>query len=294
MKISHIAQLYFQGSLDAAKKRVLPLKKAGFLKERSGRRPYEPAILALARPAFEALISGGRLADYPAIGWKSLEKRFDVKEQTLAHELRVIDVKAALTSAIEMQPELSITEFSVWPRLCEFMVERDRELRSVKPDGLLRIGESDEEFVFYLEVDRGQETHGILLDKALDYLAHLANDGLAQRLGGRARIDFRLLMIFRTPTQRGAPSVERRNNMLEKLLLRPEHFGSFVWMTTLEEVLADPLGPIWVTAKSYSAATRGTEFDPEERRHYRGTYIRRPQREKFVEEQIMKRTLLGA
>jgi hypothetical protein len=62
------------------------------------------------------------------------------------------------------------------------------------------------------------------------------------------------------------------------------------WLTTLDEVLCDPLGKVWVCPLDYAHATTGTMYAPE---HWRGvgTYVRRPEREKLVEERITKRTL---
>ena len=42
----------------------------------------------------------GQLADYPAIGWESMEKRARVSPFTLRHELDVLSTKAALISAL--------------------------------------------------------------------------------------------------------------------------------------------------------------------------------------------------
>lgn len=297
MMLTHITALHFEGKEEAAKKRVQKLKAAGYIRERKGRRAYEAAILSLTRQGFEALSAQGALAGYPAIGWKSLEKRLDVSDGTLRHEVTVLDAKAALAPAVERQPRFSITEFSVWPRLCEFTITRQFNRSVVRPDGLLRIGERGEdgepyEHLFFLEVDRGTEEHETLVGKAVDYLYYRENGDLAARLGEEGKVHFRVLMIFKTTTRRGAPSIERRNNVAERLLLRPERFGNFVWLTTLDELLADPLGDIWVTPSAYRAATQGTPFAPEERAETAGPYVRRPERERFIEERVTKRQLL--
>lgn len=296
MKLSHIARLYFEGREEAAKKRVQKLKNAGYIRERKGRRAYESAILSLTKKAFGALIESGALLVYPPIGWKSLEKRLDVSDSTLRHELTVLDAKAALAPALEQSPGLSITEFSVWPRLCEFSIER-RAASVVRPDGLLRIEEAEaggsrNELVFFLEVDRGTEGHDVLVEKAVDYRHYLDHGDLRERVGGKGRVPFRVLLVLKTTTRRGAPSIERRNNIAEALLLRPEKFGNFIWLTTLEELTGDPLGTIWVTPSAYREATRGTEFEPKERRAPSGPYRRRPERERFVEEKVTKKRLL--
>ncbi len=297
MKLSHIARLYFEGKEEAAKKRVQKLKNAGYIRERKGRRAYESAILSLTKKAYDALIESGALSGYPPIGWKSLEKRLDVSDSTLRHEITVLDAKAALAPALEQSPGLSITEFSVWPRLCEFSIERRSAASIVRPDGLLRIGEVDpegflNELVFFLEVDRGTEGHDVLVEKAVDYRHYLDHGDLRERVGGKGRVPFRVLLVLKTTTRRGAPSIERRNNIAEALLLRPEKFGNFIWLTTLEELTSDPLGAIWVTPSTYREATRGTEFEPKERLAQNGPYKRRPERERFIEEKVTKKRLL--
>ena len=56
----HIAELFFEGRMEAATKRLQKPKAAGFLAERE-RRPYEPAILFLTRKAFSWLYERGDL-----------------------------------------------------------------------------------------------------------------------------------------------------------------------------------------------------------------------------------------
>ena len=60
MTADHIAALYFNGSHEAAKKRLQKLKAAGFIRERK-RKAYEPAVLALAPKAFPVLHAEGIL-----------------------------------------------------------------------------------------------------------------------------------------------------------------------------------------------------------------------------------------
>lgn len=100
MTLRHMAALYFNGSGEAAKKRVQKLKAAGLVGEKQ-RQAREPSILVLRRKGFDALHRNGRTLDgFPAIGWKSLAARLDVKPLTIEHELDVMTVKAALVPAI--------------------------------------------------------------------------------------------------------------------------------------------------------------------------------------------------
>lgn len=289
MRLSHIAKLYFEGREAAARKRVQKLKAARFLREQRGRRAYQAASLSLTRQAFEALVAQGALSGYPAIGWKSLQKRLDVSEITLKHEWNVMDVKAALTPAIEGKPGLSVTQFSVWPRLCEFAVRKHFDESSVvKPDGFFRVADTQDggesEHLFFLEVDRGSEKHLTLVEKVSDYWDYYESGDLATRLGVPAPAPFRVLMVLRTPARRQSPSIERRNNVAEQLSLAG--VKTFVWLTTLEEIVADPLGAIWTTPGQFADVTRGTPFEPRDRGDHRAPYVRRPERERLVEERL--------
>jgi hypothetical protein len=86
-------------------------------------------------------------------------------------------------------------------------------------------------------------------------------------------------------------SAERRNNAAERLAQNNPPILTLVWLTTLAEVTADPLGPIWIQPKDYREVTRGTVFDTESRPPAFG-YRRQPEREKFIEAKIKKSRLL--
>src|SRR4051794_16655769 len=112
MTLANAAALHFGGSLEAAKKRTQRLKRAQYIHERPRSRIYDPSILFLARRGFEALRRGGQLAQYPSIGWESMERRGHVSPFTLQHELDVLSTKAALVSALRGQPQHHLMKFS--------------------------------------------------------------------------------------------------------------------------------------------------------------------------------------
>jgi len=86
-------------------------------------------------------------------------------------------------------------------------------------------------------------------------------------------------------------SSERRNNAAERMLLLRNPIGTHSCLTTLDEVLADPLSPIWITPRDYLQVTRGTKYDPERRRNIIG-YSRSAQREGLVDRDIQKHSIL--
>lgn len=289
--IHHLSTLYFEGRLEAARKRVQKLKAAGIIHERP-RRSTDPIVHCLTRKAFKVLQDCGILAEYPTVGWAQLEKRSRVSELTLRHELEVMDVKSALTAAV-VQAGHRIAEFATWPRLFQFVARQPGTGEVlVKPDGFIRIQGEDAagsfEDMFFLEVDRSTEEQETLGLRAACYRDYYQRGGLASRFGhprsAFKQFPFVVLMTFKT--------AERRNNTAERLLLNHPPIRNQVWLSTLKEVTDDPLGPIWVKPSDYARLTEGTAFDAEHRRHITA-YRRQPQREAFIETHIAKHPLLA-
>lgn len=293
MTTAHATALYFDGHPEAAKKRLQRLKAAGVVGERP-RRPHHPAVLFLTSKGFRVLHDGGALQDYPRLVWASLEKRARVSELTLRHELEVMAVKAAVTTAVTRTPQFRVVEFSTWPLLFQFYVRRPPAERTVaqnpdllvKPDGLIRISEDGDdagEHTFFLELDRSTEPQDKLGRRAVYYLHHYQSGGLAARHGqprsAYKDFPFRVLMVFK--------NAERRNNTAERILQGTPPVLTQVWLSTFAEVINDPLGSIWIRPLDYRNVTAGTPFDPETRRQIK-IYRRQPEREKMVEERIEK------
>lgn len=293
MTLSHIATLYFDGKKEMAKKRVQKLKAAGFVRERPRGLPTQPSILFLARPAFRVLSDHGKLSDYPRVSITDLEKRVQVSEQKLRHELDVMDVKAAMIAAINDKEDYRVAEFSTWPFLYEFEACSPNGVRDrVQPDAFIRMHQTQEdrgifEHTFFLEVDRSSEAQKILANRAHCYGDYFRSGGFAVR-NGRPREEykhfgFRVLVVCKT--------VERRNNTAERLLLNNPPIRTQVWLTTFEEVTSNPLGLIWIHPAGYDHATKGTPFDPR-RNHDRRMYRSQPDRERLVRESVQKLSVL--
>ena len=296
MTAAHIATLFFGDKSEYAKKRLQKLKAAGLVAERP-RRPSEPAVLFLTRKALNLLRERGDLEKYPQLGISALERRAGVSDLTIRHELEVMDVKAAFHAAIRKTRAFSLAEFTTWPLLHEFEVAPPGyggKSVLVKPDGFILIHEQERDGgvsahpPFFLEVDRGGELQDILTAKAGRYLEHYRSGGFAAKQGApRAEYKehpFRVLMVFK--------SAERRNNTAERLLLHNPPILTQVCLSTLKEVTADPLGPVWIQPRDFHAALRGTPFDPERRRGAR-EYRSQPEREALVEAKINRIRLLS-
>jgi hypothetical protein len=291
MTAKHIAALYFDGSREAAKKRLQKMKAVGLIAERK-RRVNEPSVLSLTRKSHALLEGRDLLSQFPRLSPSVFEKRANVSDLTLRHELEVMDVKAAFHSALKNSATFSIAEFGTWPRLHEFRASRpgyggDEVL--VKPDGFIRIHENEKdggvsEHTFFLEVDRSTEKQETLLNRARCYLDYYKSGGFAVR-NGAARsaykeFPFRVLMVLK--------NAERRNNTAERLLESNPPILTLVHLSTFAEVTADPLGAVWIRPIDYRDAVRATPFETTKRT---GAYRRQTEREAVVEKAIRRSSL---
>ena len=292
MTAAHIADIYFDGRAEAAKKRLQKLKAAGLIAEKS-RRVYERSILSLTRKAFALLESQGKLSELPRLGKNTFASRADVSEKTLAHELEVMDVKAAFHRTIPRKEKLSLLEFSTWPLLYSFKIAQGYGPDVlVKPDGFIRIHKKDEgtdAYECFLEVDRSSKDQGTLIEQVACYQEYYRSGGFAERNGASRsefkKFPFRVLVVLK--------SVERRNNAAERLVQNSAPILTQAWLTNLAEVKANPLGSIWMRPGDYLKLVEDTPF-------YTGThnlnsvYRRKTERDAFVESKIRKWHLLEA
>jgi Replication-relaxation len=290
MTAAHIATLYFDGKKEAAKKRLQKIKTAGLIAERK-RRVNEKSVLFLTRQGYALLQKQDLLSAFPKLSPSVFEKRASVSELTLRHELEVMDVKVAFHSALENSRTFAIAEFSTWPRLNEFKARRGSvgEEVLVKPDGFIRIEEKEKdgglsEHTFFLEVDRSSETQETLINRAGCYLDYYKSGGFALR-NGAARsafkeFPFRVLIVLK--------NAERRNNTAERLLQNSPRILTLAYLSTADEVRADPLGGIWIRPIDYREAIKETSFVNENNRGYR----RQVSREAWIESKAVKTSLL--
>jgi hypothetical protein len=298
MTLNHVALLYFDGHREAAKKRIQKLKVGGYVAQRP-RRAYERSVLFLTKKAFQMLTDARRLDGFPRLQWAQMQKRVQVSPQTLAHELAVMDAKAALVAAVTSAPRLRIEQFITWPRLCQFNARPAPPSPDilVKPDGFFWISESGPDpkvpaadHYFFLELDRSTEPQSRLAIRAGCYRDYYRRGGFARRLGHAAtelhRLPFRVLMVFN--------NAERRNNMAENLLLLRPPILSQVWLTTLPELKAIPLGDVWIRPSDYRAAIAGTPFASSTALAIVHPYRRSVGRDALVEDRIVKHPLIAS
>jgi len=287
LTLSQATAIYFDGKAEPAKKRVQKLKLAGVIRERP-RRLYEKSVLLLTTKGFKRLRENGHLSEYPQLSVGAFEARSRISELTIRHELEVQEVKVAFSSRLKAAG-LALKEFSTWPLLSQFRASPgDGSIVDVKPDGFVRIHEPDDsgdifESTFFLELDRSTETLETLAARARCYLNYYGSGGFAARFGRppseKEQFAFRLLMVFKT--------AERRNNMAVRLLGNRPQILTHSWLTTFAEVTADPLGPIWVRPKDFLV------LDSERFAVWNGgIYRHQPERDEFVEKNVLKHSLL--
>lgn len=259
MTLRHVADLHFAGSYKAAQKRVAVLKRSGLLRELKPVSVGESAALVFRPKAYRLLVSHQALGDLPAVGWKTLEKRADISPVTLRHELDVVSVRTAFeTSARQSEsPTLEVVRFTTWPRLVKFRSRRLRpkagesSLLTLHPDGYAEIAtvSTDEpirRWYFFLEVDRSTESLDRLVEKMQAYRDFYTRGGFAPRQGkdpaGFKQYPFRVLFTFRT-------TARLQNAATVFAEARPK-LGGMPWLTTFDQAVTDPLGPIWRTPVS--------------------------------------------
>ena len=277
MTREQLAELYFSGSYEVAKKRLAKLTKSGFVVERKPKANpgyFFASILSLGRQGFETLRLAQRLPSFSKIPmtYEDVVDRVALARSTINHEIELIDHKVALSRALDKHASSSLIQFLTWPAHFQFETgngEFGKRPPLLKPDAFIVIREEDVgEHSFFLEYDRATEVTSQLARKASGYHYFYTSGGFAER-GGLAREDyrqqpFRVLYVL--------PSQERRNSIAERLLQvgrlgvpqdgQPTLMKNQHWLTTSAAFLDDPLGPIWLTLGEYWRATEGTVYDP--------------------------------
>jgi hypothetical protein len=293
MTRQHLSGIFFSGRDRMTKKRVQKLASLGLIGSRP-RRPEEPKLHFLTKKGYDLLHDSGRLADYPKIDYPRFKRRIDVSDQTKAHELAVMDVKAAFYRATKSHAGVDIAEFSTWPRLYRFRVRMPSgKMAWLSPDAFIRVHEkasdgSVHESLFYAEIDRSTEPLRILRNKAAGYLDHFQSGGMAVKFGAPRehykQFAFRVLWIFR--------NAERRNNTAQSFLTHHPPITTQAWMTTMKDVLSDPFEAIWTrpidlrVAMVDSSFIAGSSADGP-------AYRRDMAKENLIERAIHAHTILG-
>lgn len=258
--VAQAAALYFD-SEPVADRRLRKLRDAGFLCTQDYKTSgpgRAPTVYSFTKAAFTLLKDNGYLKGYESEAWDSKwRKRFSLSSRTIEHELGLMDIKAALLPALNEAPGLRVLEFGTWPNNYEFAtpVAGRTSTKKTKPDGYLCLARHESPGTdahyehFFIEYDRTTEEHLTLLEKIAAYRTYYRTGGFVKWLGYEGdRIEdhpLRVLFVFL--------SDERLANFLETL---GEEFRESrqLWMTTLQSVLSQPIGPVWLTPRGYYEA----------------------------------------
>ena len=255
LSVSQAARLHFDGSQHVAYRRLRKLYRAGLLsllptKSLSGQ---PPRIYTFNSQTFAFLQAQGHLTQYTKADWRrQLRKRFSLSQQTIEHELAVLDVKASLQPTLSAVAGVHVVEFGTWPQAYAFEYQHEGKTRTQKPDGYLCLADHRHDFAqprfnrFFLELDRGTQTLETLRAKVEAYRQFYRSGGFArwfaENEAGYRKHPLRVLIVFL--------SAERLANFARQLPADRR----FEWMATLPAVRTDPLGPIWAFPKAFAQA----------------------------------------
>lgn len=295
--LSQLTALHFGGKREYAKKRLQRLKAVGYVAERKPRQNpgrFFSSMLSIGKAGFEAIADDPFVRE-EGMSWQDISSRLDYADNTLAHELEVVDMKVAFMQAVRTAGAPILEEFSTFPGRYEFTTEHLERGTTflLRPDGYARISwPAFGEHTLFFEWDRSTEAHRRLGQKAYGYDRYFASGAFAlwNRASPEERDRHRFTPVFILPND------ERRNNTAEHLvaLRHPKtgarmHRDAFL-LTTHAEFLADPLGPIYITPSAYQEATRGTPYDPA---NHKAT-VRVRDRDRLVATRIKKTELIGS
>jgi hypothetical protein len=135
---------------------------------------------------------------------------------------------------------------------------------------------------FFLEIEIAPKQCDRLRRRFRAYREYYRSGGFLRRYGHGDDVRAYPFVVLVT-----APTDERRNNLIELAIL--EACRKMVWFATYDEVLADPLGAVWIRGEAYDAAfstLSETQYSQLYRTH------RRVERDRFVSAHVERHGLL--
>lgn len=251
-----IAAIHFSGKHEATKKRLQTLRRSGFIAARA-RRPQEPAVLFLTRIGLRLLKDRGLLPDSSQGLPASLERIPRTRDSTVRRELEVLDVRIALQEALAGLP-FTLTCFTTSQHLQASSSGRPRNGLRIRPDAFIAFnhttpGSHSSSILLYLQPDRPAESLESLVARAQAYRTHFQSGDFARFLGESPEryrdFPFRVLFVFKTR--------ERQDAFAQCLLSLSPPILTQAWLTTFAELVADPVGAIWLCPIDYRPRSNG-------------------------------------
>lgn len=224
---SRIANLFFDGSAEAAKKRIQRLIHAGLI--------IRNDETALGRSVLRITKSGADL-----ISRRGSENNWctrPVSAHMLRHELLLADCLSSIKRAAEGNNRL--TEISVAEAEVTYTVDCPTHncRENVTPDAVVT-ARGEETDHFFLEIDRSTESQSHLVHLAEQYHAHHRSGMLRQILTSEpaARPRMRVLFIM--------VSADRLNTTA-RFLRKFTSIRTLIWLCLADDFIADPSDAKW-------------------------------------------------
>jgi hypothetical protein len=228
---ANLAAAFFNGSYEAAKKRIQQLAGVGFVRNDSV--GFGRSILSLTEKGAELLIAHAKTP--PTI------RTSPVSPRMIRHERMLADCQFALTARADEQD--CLVDFSNDPEKAAFCVNcSDHALaETVRPDGFCSIqtGFRTPKDFFFIEIDRSTETQGHLIHLGKQYRSYRRSGEFTARFGNQYEANqpsFRVLLIMKSP--------QRLENTLKNLRFHAG-VGTLFWLTVFDSFVRDPFGRIW-------------------------------------------------
>jgi hypothetical protein len=221
-----IAARFFEGSYEAAKKRIQALSKAGLIQNNDKS--------LLGRTVVRLTKAGAKVMSGHGFG-RGVTRQ--VSSHMLRHEILLSKCLAAFRNAAEQKEwlmEIETEEAAVM--FAVQCVGHSREER-VTPDALVALYSSRSDY-FFVELDRGTETQNHLVHLASQYRS-LSRLGDFHWRGRRETSEGTCMRVLFVMTSR------ERLKRTARLLHSNCAIRTLVWLCHVDEFLKDPFGAEW-------------------------------------------------
>jgi len=276
-------QALFFGSSTSAIRRLQKLWNRGYLK-----RSYPVAFPAMAvyspaRKGINLLVERG-VIEPDEVTWQSQHNR--ARSNKMQHELDANEIKVALTLSVKKREDVELILFdkggAYWDRVKDPQSDAKEEYIPIRPDRFLYMRTEEGYVAFFVEVDRGTKPLSRFGRKIRGYREYYFSGGFFKKYGeeGKRIEDY----PFRVLTT--ALSEERRNNLVEQAI--KEGSLQMCWFGVFSEVIANPLGKVWVRGSEYKEVWE--KIPSKERERVLGGY--KQERNIIIREEVERHSIL--
>lgn len=226
----HFAQLFFNGSDGAARKRLRLMRQAGWINVRTTT-PGTSDLLQLTRSGYQLLTH----YETPALEWPQVARRQRVNSSMLQHELAVMDTNCALARTSQLMGFTTIRpDRYLRPRIRS----RGSHHSLPYPDAHLQLEADTGVGHFFLELDNGTQRLSTIQEKVQAY-----RDAVCVLPAGTAdapaAVPFRILFVCRT--------LQRRDNLASCMLAMTPPVRRFCVLVLLDDLSRGRVDDRWIT-----------------------------------------------